>query len=413
MEQPLAYRMKPKSLEDFFGQKHIVGENKLLYRLIKADRLTSAIFWGPPGCGKTSLARVIAATTKHKFVELNATSAGVADIKKIAEEANNLFLNPTGKTICFIDEIHRFNKLQQDALLPLVEKGVIILIGATTENPYFEVNSALVSRSTVFKFEPLTEQEVADIIKHAIEDKEKGLGMYKIEIQDEVIQNIAKLCSGDVRTALNAIELAVITTKMEADGTVKITNDIMADSMQQKKMHYDKNSNEHYDTISAFIKSMRGSDPDATLLYLAKMIAAGEDPKFIARRIVICAAEDVGLANPDALVVANSAMQAVANIGMPEGRIILAEAAVMVAKSRKSNSVYAGINEALDRVEKGNIGQIPMHIRNAPISDMKKHGYSNGYKYPHDFEDGIVEQQYLPDELVDTKFYTPKEWEVI
>ena len=413
MEQPLAYRMKPKTLEDFFGQEQLVGENKLLYRLIKADRLSSAIFWGPPGCGKTSLARIIANTTKHKFIELNATSAGVADIKKIAEEAGNLFLNPTGKTICFIDEIHRFNKLQQDALLPLVEKGVIILIGATTENPYFEVNAALVSRSTVFKFEPLTREDIKKIIAHAITDTINGLGMYKITITDDVIDYIAELSGGDVRTALNGIELAVITTEMDATGVVNITKEVIAESMQQKKMHYDKNSNEHYDTISAFIKSMRGSDVDATLIYLAKMLAAGEDPKFIARRIVICAAEDVGLANPNALVVANAAMQAVASIGMPEGRIILSEAAVYVAKSRKSNSAYMGINDALNEVENNDIGEIPMHIRNAPIEDMKKFGYSNGYKYPHNFEDGRVEQQYLPDKIKDKKYYTPKPWEVI
>lgn len=413
MEQPLAYRMKPKTLEDFFGQEQIVGENKLLYRLIKADRLSSAIFWGPPGCGKTSLARVIANTTKHKFVELNATSAGVADIKKIAEEAGNLFLNPTGKTICFIDEIHRFNKLQQDALLPLVEKGVIILIGATTENPYFEVNAALVSRSTVFKFESLTHEDIKKVIKHAITDTTNGLGMYKINITDEVIEYIAVLSGGDVRTALNGIELAVITTQMDETGAVNITKDVIAESMQQKKMHYDKNANEHYDTISAFIKSMRGSDVDATLIYLAKMIAAGEDPKFIARRIVICAAEDVGLANPNALVVANAAMQAVAAIGMPEGRIILSEAAVYVAKSRKSNSAYMGINNALNEVENGDIGEIPMHIRNAPIEDMRKFGYNNGYKYPHDFDGGHVEQQYLPDKIKDKKYFTPKPWEVV
>lgn len=413
MEQPLAYRMKPKTLDDFFGQEQIVGENKLLYRLIKADRLSSAIFWGPPGCGKTSLARVIASTTKHKFVELNATNSGVSDIKKIAEEAGNLFLNPTGKTICFIDEIHRFNKLQQDALLPLVEKGIIILIGATTENPYFEVNAALVSRSTVFKFEPLGLEDIKKIINHAIHDTKNGLGLYKINISDEVIEYAASLSAGDVRTALNGVELAVITTKMDDTGCVNITKEIIADSMQQKKMHYDKNSNEHYDTISAFIKSMRGSDVDATLIYLAKMIAAGEDPKFIARRIVICAAEDVGLANPNALVVANAAMQAVANIGMPEGRIILSEAAVYVAKSKKSNSVYLGIDNALNEVENGDIGEIPMHIRNAPIEDMKKHGYSNGYKYPHDFDGGFVEQQYLPDKIKTKKYYTPKSWEVI
>ena len=265
----------------------------------------------------------------------------------------------------------------------------------------------------MFKFEPLGLEDIKKIINHAIHDTKNGLGLYKINISDEVIEYAANLSAGDVRTALNGVELAVITTKMDDTGCVNITKEIIADSMQQKKMHYDKNSNEHYDTISAFIKSMRGSDVDATLIYLAKMIAAGEDPKFIARRIVICAAEDVGLANPNALVVANAAMQAVANIGMPEGRIILSEAAVYVAKSKKSNSVYLGIDNALNEVENGDIGEIPMHIRNAPIEDMKKHGYSNGYKYPHDFDGGFVEQQYLPDKIKTKKYYTPKSWEVI
>lgn len=413
MEQPLAYRMKPKTLDDFFGQKHIIGKDKLLYRLIKADKLSSAIFWGPPGCGKTSLARVIANTTKHRFVEMNATSAGVADIKRIADESANAFTNPTGKTIVFIDEIHRFNKLQQDALLPLVEKGVIILIGATTENPYFEVNKALVSRSTIFKFLPLTDEDVKEIIEHTLKDNQKGLGDYDINIDEDTIKHIALCSSGDVRTALNALELAVTSSELDADGKITITKEVANDCMQKKKVFYDKDSSEHYDTISAFIKSMRGSDADATLLYLAKMIAAGEDPIFIARRIVICAAEDVGLANPNALVVAQAAMQAVMTVGMPEGRIILAEAATYVARSRKSNSVYLGIDEALADVENGYIGEIPMYLRNAPIEEMKQQGYSNGYKYPHNFDGGVVEQQYLPDELKGKRYYNPKDWEVV
>ena len=330
--------MKPKTLEEFYGQEHVVGKDKLLYRLIKADRLTSVIFWGPPGCGKTSLARVIANTTKYNFVELNATSAGVSDIKKIAEDNNNMFFNPSGKTIVFIDEIHRFNKLQQDALLPMVEKGTIILIGATTENPYFEVNKALVSRSTIFKLEPLTTDAVEDIIESALKNKENGLGNYKIDIDEDAIGFLARTVEGDVRTALNALELAVISSELEADGSVKVTAEILEECLQSRKLYYDKNSEVHYDTISAFIKSMRGSDPDAAIHYLARMLEAGEDPMFIARRIVICAAEDVGLANPNALVVANAAMQAVHQVGMPEARIILAEAVCVVANSRKSNS---------------------------------------------------------------------------
>ena len=413
MDKPLAYRMKPKKLEDFFGQEHIVGKDKLLYRLIKADRLTSIILWGPPGCGKTSLARVIAGTTKYNFVELNATSSGVADIKKVAEEANNVLLNPTGKTIVFIDEIHRFNKLQQDALLPLVEKGVVILIGATTENPYFEVNKALVSRSTIFKLLPLKPEDSEKIIKRALTDTNEGLGNYKIDITDKVISFLAKATNGDVRTALNALELAVISSDIDKDGTVKVTEEVLEECMQSKKLHYDKNSEAHYDTISAFIKSMRGSDTDAAMHYMARMLEAGEDPMFIARRIVICAAEDVGLANPNALVVANATMQAVHQIGMPEARILLAEAVCVVCNSRKSNSAYLAIDSALSDVRNIDCGEIPMYIRNAPIADMKKEGYSVGYKYPHDFEGGIVEQQYLPDKIKDKKYYNPKDWEVI
>ena len=412
MDKPLAFRMKPTTLEEFYGQEHIVGKDKLLYRLIKADRLTSVIFWGPPGCGKTSLARVIANTTKYNFVELNATSAGVSDIKKIAEDTNNLFFNPSGKIIVFIDEIHRFNKLQQDALLPMVEKGTIILIGATTENPYFEVNKALVSRSTIFKLEPLTTDAVEDIIRSTLSNKENGLGNYKIDIDDDAIGFLARTTEGDVRTALNALELAVISSELEADGSVKVTADILEECLQSRKLYYDKNSEVHYDTISAFIKSMRGSDANAAIHYLARMLEAGEDPMFIARRIVICAAEDVGLANPNALVVANAAMQAVHQVGMPEARIILAEAVCVVANSRKSNSAYIAINNAIEDVHNMDVGEVPMHIRNAPIKEMEKDGYHVGYKYPHDYPGGIVEQQYLPDEIKDKKYYIPKEWEV-
>jgi len=413
MDKPLAYRMKPKNLDEFFGQEHIVGENKLLYRLIKADRLTSIILWGPPGCGKTSLAKVIANTTEYNFVELNATSAGIADIKKIAEDSKNLFMNPKGKTIVFIDEIHRFNKLQQDALLPLVEKGVVILIGATTENPYFEVNKALVSRSTIFKLEPLDAISTEKIITNAISNKENGLGNYKINITTKEIEFLACAVEGDVRTALNALELAVISSEMESDGSVTITEEILEECLQSRKLHYDKNSEAHYDTISAFIKSMRGSDADAAIHYLARMLEAGEDPMFIARRIVICAAEDVGLANPNALVIANAAMQAVHQIGMPEARIILAEAVCVVCRSRKSNSAYMAINSAIEDVRSVDVGQVPMHIRNAPIEAMKKEGYNVGYKYPHEYPGGIVEQQYLPDEIKDKKYFIPKDWEVM
>ena len=412
MDKPLAFRMKPTTLEEFYGQEHIVGKDKLLYRLIKADRLTSVIFWGPPGCGKTSLARVIANTTKYNFVELNATSAGVSDIKKIAEDNTNMFFNPSGKTIVFIDEIHRFNKLQQDALLPMVEKGTIILIGATTENPYFEVNKALVSRSTIFKLEPLTVDAVEDIIRNTLSNKENGLGNYKIDIADDAIGFLARTVEGDVRTALNALELAVISSELEADGSVKVTAEILEECLQSRKLYYDKNSEVHYDTISAFIKSMRGSDANAAIHYLARMLEAGEDPMFIARRIVICAAEDVGLANPNALVVANAAMQAVHQVGMPEARIILAEAVCVVANSRKSNSAYLAINNAIEDVHNMDVGEVPMHIRNAPIKEMEKDGYHVGYKYPHDYPGGIVEQQYLPDEIKDKQYYIPKEWEV-
>ena len=408
LNQPLAYRMKPKTLDDYVGQEHILGKDKILYRTIKADRLSSIILWGPPGCGKTSLAKVISNTTKYKFAKINAVTAGIGDIKNAIEEAKNVFLNPSGKCILFIDEIHRFNKLQQDALLPYVENGTVILIGATTENPYFEVNKALISRSMVFHLQPLTTQNIFEVLKKAL-ISEDGLASYNIKVEDDTLMKIAEVSNGDVRTALNGLELAVLTTQMDTDGYIHITNEIAKDCVQSRKAIFDKKGDSHYDNISAFIKSMRGSDPDAAIFYLARAINGGEDPVFIARRIVIAAAEDVGLANPNALVVATSAMQAVTMVGMPEARIILSEAATYVATSPKSNATYLGINKALEDVENKDTGTIPMHIRNAPAEGMAKEGYHVGYKYPHDYPGHYVEQQYLPDKMLGTKYYIKDE----
>ena len=402
--EPLAFRMRPRTLDEYVGQEHVLGKDKVLYRTIKADRLSSIILFGPPGCGKTSLARVISETTKYKFYKINAVTAGVVDIKRVIEETKNFMLNPAGKSILFIDEIHRFNKLQQDALLPYVENGTIILIGATTENPYFEVNKALISRSMVIKLEPLTEENILQILKNALERKD-GLGEYKIKIEEETLKKLALISNGDVRTALNGLEIATLTTAISEDGYIHLTDDVIKNSVQERKAVFDKNGDSHYDNISAFIKSMRGSDPDAAVFYLARALNGGEDPMFIARRIVICASEDVGMANPDALVVANSAMQAVHMIGMPEARILLAEAAVYVARSPKSNASYMAINKALEDVKNKDTGEIPMHIRNAPIEGMKNLGYHEGYKYPHDYPGHYVEQQYLPDKMVGTKYY--------
>lgn len=407
-KEPLAFRMRPKTLEEYVGQEHVIGPGKLLYRTIKADRLSSIILFGPPGCGKTSLAKVISETTKYKFYKINAVTAGVSDIKRVVEETRNYMMNPTGKSILFIDEIHRFNKLQQDALLPYVENGTIILIGATTENPYFEVNKALISRSMVIKLNPLTEEDIYKILKNALERKD-GLGEYSIKIEDSTLRKIADISNGDVRTALNGLEIAVLTTSMSSDGYIHITDEVIKNSIQNRKAIFDKNGDTHYDNISAFIKSMRGSDPDATLLYLARALNGGEDPVFLARRIVICASEDVGLADPQALVIATSAMQAVNMIGMPEARIILAEAAVYVANCKKSNATYLGINKALEDVANSDTGEIPMHIRNAPIEKMRELGYNEGYLYPHDFPGHWVEQQYLPDKMVGTKYYIKDE----
>ena len=407
LSKPLAYRMRPKTLDEYVGQEHILGKDKILYRTIKADRLSSIILWGPPGCGKTSLARVISNTTKYKFTRINAVTSGIGDIKQAIEEASNLLLNPSGRCILFIDEIHRFNKLQQDALLPYVENGTVILIGATTENPYFEVNKALISRSMVCKLNPLTENDIYKVLKRALESEE-GLASYNIKIEDDTLRKIAEVSNGDVRTALNGLEIAVLTTEMDKDGYIHITNEIAKECVQQRKAVFDKNGDSHYDNISAFIKSMRGSDPDAAIFYLARAINGGEDPVFIARRVVICASEDVGLADPNALVIATSAMQAVNMIGMPEARIILSEAASYVALAPKSNATYMAINNALQDVETKDTGEIPMHIRNAPAEGMKELGYHEGYKYPHDYPGHYVEQQYLPDKMLGTKYL---DWE--
>jgi len=404
LSQPLAYRMRPKTLDEYVGQEHILGKDKILYRTIKADRLSSIILWGPPGCGKTSLARVISETTKYKFTKINAVTSGVGEIKKAVEEAKNVFLNPSGKCILFIDEIHRFNKLQQDALLPFVEDGTVILIGATTENPYFEVNKALISRSMVFKLEPLTTDDIFKVLKMSLE-REDGLKSFNVKVDDETLQKIAEVSVGDVRTALNGLEVAVLTTKVESDGYIHITNEIAKDCIRKRKAIFDKNGDSHYDNISAFIKSMRGSDPDAAVFYLARALNGGEDPVFLARRIIIAAAEDVGMANPNALVIATSAMQAVTMVGMPEARIILSEAAVYLATSKKSNASYLAINKAMEDVASKDTGEIPMHIRNAPAEGMEQFGYGDGYKYPHDYPGHVVEQQYLPDKMLGTRYY--------
>lgn len=406
--EPLSYRMMPTNLDEYVGQEHILAKDKILYRTIKADRLSSIILWGPPGCGKTSLAKVISNTTKYKFVKLNAVTAGVSDIKQAIEDSNVSMFNMSGKVVLFIDEIHRFNKLQQDALLPYVENGKVILIGATTENPYFEVNKALISRSMVFQLHQLSNENVFTVLKRAI-ISEKGLASFNIEISDGTLKKIAVSSNGDVRTALNALEIAVLTTAPNVTGVIKITDEIAKECVVDNKIMFDKDGDSHYDNISAFIKSMRGSDPDAAVFYLARAIYAGEDPVFLARRICILAAEDVGMADPMALVVANSALQVVKAIGMPEGRIVLSEAAIYMANAPKSNASYNAINSALSDVENVDTGIIPMHIRNAPAKGMEREGYHVGYKYPHDYRNHLVDQQYLPDKIKDVKYYIPDE----
>ena len=406
---PLAARMRPETLDEFVGQKHIVGKNKLLYRAIKADRLTSAIFYGPPGTGKTTLAKIIAGETEYSFKQLNAVSAGVKDIREMAAEAQNYLLNPKGKMILFFDEIHRLNKGQQDALLPYVENGTFILIGATTENPYFEVNKALLSRSTIFKFNPLTDSDLKELVHSCIKDKKKGLGNHKIEIQPEAVEHVIRMSEGDARSVLNALELAALTTPANDEGIIAITLDVAQECVQQKAIRYDKDGDNHYDIISAFIKSMRNyMEPDAVLHWLARMIESGEKPEFIARRIIIAAAEDVGMANPAALQVAVAASQAVERVGWPEGRIILAQAALMVACSPKSNAVCVGIDKALEDVRNKKIGEVPINLRDTHYPGSAEMGHGKGYKYSHDYPGGKAVQQYLPHELKDARYYFPK-----
>lgn len=399
VDSPLASRMRPTKLEEIVGQEHILQPDKLLYRAIKADKLQSLIFYGPPGTGKTTIAKVIANTTKAKFVILNATTSGKQDITDAVKQAKDHQVMTNHKTIIFIDEIHRFNKAQQDALLPYTEDGTIILIGATTENPYFEVNRALISRSLIFELKPLSEEAIKKIILEALQSKERGLGAYKGRITEEALDFIALRSGGDARSALNAIELAVMTTERSEDGFIHINIDVMEECMQKRMLNYDKKGDNHYDVISAFIKSMRGSDKDATLHYLARMIEAGEDPKFIARRITICASEDVGNADPMALVVATNAMLAAERIGMPESRIILAQAAVYVACAPKSNASYLGINAALNDVRHKDIGTVPLHLKDSHYSGAKDLGRGIDYLYPHDYPNHYVEQTYMPEPL--------------
>jgi len=395
MDAPLSYRMSPRSLDEFVGQEHIIGEGKLLRRAIEADRLSSIILYGPPGTGKTALAKVIANTTKSEFKSLNATTAKIDDLKKAIKEAKEIRHALKSRTILFLDEIHRFNKLQQDALLPHVEDGSIVLIGSTVENPFFYVNSALVSRSQIFEFKSLSAENIKTIITGALKDEERGLGGFKVDIKDDAINHLAKAADGDARKALNSLEIGVLTTKPDKKNTINFTKKVAEESIQKKAVVYDKLGGGHYDTISAFIKSMRGSDPDAALYYLAKMIYAGEDPRFIARRIVICAAEDVGNADPLALVVANSAMQVAEFVGMPEARIPLAQATVYVATAPKSNAAYMGIEQALSDIKNEETMEVPDHLKGTGYHGAEKLGRGKGYKYAHDFEGGFVKQEYI------------------
>ncbi|MBO5565511.1 MAG: replication-associated recombination protein A [Lachnospiraceae bacterium] len=408
-EAPLAARLRPRTLEEVVGQEHILGDGSLLSRAIKADRLSSVIFYGPPGTGKTTLARVIAGTTKAEFSQINATAAGKKDMEEVVRRAKEALGMYGKKTILFIDEIHRFNKAQQDYLLPFVEDGTLTLIGATTENPYFEVNSALISRSTIFELKPLSQENIATLIRRAVTDKERGLGMYRAKIDDDAVAFLADVANGDARHALNAVEIGVLTTERDKKGIIHITKEIAEECIQKRALCYDKDGDNHYDTISAFIKSMRGSDPDAAVYYLARMIAAGEEPEFIARRIMICAAEDVGNADPNALRVAVAASQAAERLGWPESRIVLAQAATYIATAPKSNTAVNAIDAAQALVESTGNLPIPPYLQDAHYPQSSNLGHGIGYEYAHLYEEHYSGQQYLPDDVADAVLYEPSE----
>lgn len=408
-ESPLAVRMRPRTLDEMVGQSHIIGKDRLLYRAIKADKISSLIFYGPPGTGKTTLAKVIANTTSAQFVQMNATTSGKKDMEQAVRQAKDIFGMYGNRTILFIDEIHRFNKAQQDYLLPYVEDGTIVLIGATTENPYFEVNSALLSRSKIFHLEPLSGKDIAGLIRIAVTDDERGMGAYGAEITEEAVSFIAEMAGGDARAALNAVELGVMTTEPGEDGKIVIDLNVAQECIQRKALNYDKNGDNHYDVISAFIKSMRGTDPDAAVFYLARMLDAGEAPKFIARRIMICASEDVGNADPQALQVAVAASLAVERVGLPEGRIILSQAASYVASAPKSNACIMAIDKAQEMVKRADTGQVPPYLRDAHYGGARDLGHGIGYRYAHDYPEHYVKQQYLPDAIRDERFYIPTE----
>ena len=408
-ESPLASRLRPTTLDEVVGQQHIVGKDKLLYRAIKADKLSSIIFYGPPGTGKTTLAKVIANTTSAEFMQINATSAGKNDMEEVVAAAKNNQGMYGKKTILFIDEIHRFNKGQQDYLLTFVEDGTIILIGATTENPYFEVNPALLSRSVIFELKKLSTEDIRTLLLRAVNDTEKGMGSYHAQVDDDALEFLADMANGDARAALTAIELGILTTDRSEDGIIHITLDVASECIQKRVINYDKTGDNHYDTISAFIKSMRGSDPDAAVYYLARMLYAGEDVKFIARRIMILASEDIGNADPQALQVAVAAAQAVERLGMPEARIVLAQAVTYMASAPKSNSAINAIDKAMRVVQETKTPPVPVHLQDAHYKSAGKLGHGKGYKYAHDYKNHYVKQQYLPDGLTGEVFYEPSE----
>ena len=405
--KPLAMKLRPQSLEDFIGQEKLLGKGGILRKLIERQNISNSIFYGPPGCGKSSLGEIISKSINSNFETLNATTASLNDLREVVERAKKSIEFYGKKTILFLDEIHRFNKGQQDYLLPFVEDGTIVLVGATTENPYFEVNGALISRSIIFELKPLSKEDIKEILKRAVYDKERGMGSYKADIDDEALEFLADIANGDARSALNAIELGILTTDRSDDGLIHIDLKTAEQCIQKRAVRYDKTGDNHYDTISAFIKSMRGSDPDAVSYYLAKMLYAGEDIKFIARRIMICASEDVGNADPYALVVATNAALAVERIGMPEARIILSQAALYVACAPKSNSCYMAVDKAMELVKTTKTAPVPAHLQDAHYKSASKLGHGIGYKYAHDYPNHYVKQQYLPDGLEDVKFYEP------